>query len=164
MSLFVDNLKKLIKERGITQKKFLADLGLNINAIGDWQKNGNVPKGDTLQRISNYFSVSVDYLLGKSEIAVDDSVLDTVNGIDQDILETAGSDLNIALKWQTDRDHLEAQLEAAHTVNRLSADEHDLVDMYRQLPDFRKTKVLFYAKQELFEKWHEESKKEKSAD
>ena len=164
MSIFVDNLKTLIKERGITQKKFLMDLGLNINAIGDWSKNGNIPKGDTLQRIANYFSVSVDYLLGKSDVAIDDSVLDTVNGIDQDILETAGSDLNIALKWQTDRDHLEARLEAAHTVNRLSADEHDLVDMYRQLPDFRKTKVLFYAKQELFAKWHEESQKEKSAD
>lgn len=164
MPAFVDNLKKLIKERGITQKKFLADMDLNINAIGDWTKYGNIPKGDTLQRIANYFSVSVDFLLGKSDIAVDDSVLDIVDGIDQDILETAGSDLNIALKWQTDRDHLEAQLEAAHTVNRLSADEHDLVDMYRQLPDFRKTKVLFYAKQELFAKWHEESQKEKSAD
>lgn len=109
MSIFVDNLKMLIKERGITQKKFLMDLGLNINAIGDWSKNGNIPKGDTLQRIANYFSVSVDYLLGKSDVAIDDSVLDIVNGIDQDILETAGSDLNIALKWQNDRDSHNSQ-------------------------------------------------------
>lgn len=74
MSTFTENLKKLIKERGITQKKFLLDLGLNINAIGDWTKYGNTPKGDTLQKIANYFSVSVDYLLGKSENAEEEAV------------------------------------------------------------------------------------------
>lgn len=164
MTVFLERVLKLLKNRGISKNKMLIDLGLGKNSFVNWSNRNTIPGGDTLQCIANYFSVSVDYLLGKSEIAVDDSVLDTVNGIDQDILEAAGSDLNIALKWQTDRDHLEAQLEAAHTVNRLSADEHDLVDMYRQLPDFRKTKVLFYAKQELFAKWHEESQKEKSAD
>ena len=164
MSVFVDNLKKLIKERGITQKRFLIDLGLNINAIGDWAKNGNIPKGDTLQRIANYFSVSVDYLLGKSTIAVDDSVVDIVNSIDDDIIEEAGSDLNIAIKWQADRDYLLAKLQANQAVNALSSDEYDLIEMYRQLPESSQTKVLFLTKQELFKKWHEESKKEKSAD
>lgn len=116
MSTFTDNLKKLIKERGITQKKFLLDLGLNINAIGDWTKYGNTPKGDTLQKIANYFSVSVDYLLGKSENAIDDSVLDRVNSIEPDILEACDGNLNTAEKWQEERDDLTSRLEAAHEI------------------------------------------------
>nr|DAL88823.1 MAG TPA: Repressor protein CI [Caudoviricetes sp.] len=118
MTEFVRILKELIKERGITQKKFLLDMGLNINAIGDWAKHGNIPKGDTLQRIANYFGVSVDYLLGKSNVMIDDSVLDIVNTIDQDILESCDGDLNIAIDRQNERDHANSRLEAAHIIQK----------------------------------------------
>ncbi len=32
-----------------------------------WKTRGTVPSGATLQKIAEYFGVSVDYLLGKSE-------------------------------------------------------------------------------------------------
>ena len=62
MSSFTNKLRQLISEKGITQKKFLSDLNLNINSVGDWQKNGNIPKGETLKKIADYFNVSVDWL------------------------------------------------------------------------------------------------------
>lgn len=67
MSFFTDKLKSEIKHRGVTQKVFLTDMGLNINAIGDWVKRGNIPSGDILQKIADYFGVTTDWLTGKSQ-------------------------------------------------------------------------------------------------
>lgn len=61
---FTDRLRAEIRRKGITQKEFLSEMGLNINAIGVWDKNGNIPDGETLRKIADYFGVSVEYLLG----------------------------------------------------------------------------------------------------
>lgn len=153
MSIFIDNLKKLISERGITQKKFLNDMGLNINAIGDWQKHGNVPKGVTLQRIANYFSVSVDYLLGESDEQIGEDVLDIVNGVEQYILEACNGDLNVAQRWQEDIDTLEAKLEASKALNTITADEKTLLDVFRQLSSTQQGEVIRQATRLLHQKW-----------
>lgn len=41
-------------------------LGIASGNITNW-KNGRIPSGTNLQKIADYFGVSVDYLLGKSE-------------------------------------------------------------------------------------------------
>ena len=66
--MFLDRLLDLISEAGITKNKLLTDLGLSKNSIVDWTKRGTIPKGDTLQAIADYFDVSTDYLLGKSNV------------------------------------------------------------------------------------------------
>lgn len=40
------------------------DIGIAHGNITKW-KNGSIPRGDTLQKLADYFGVSVDYLLGK---------------------------------------------------------------------------------------------------
>ena len=65
---FSDRLLNLIKEKGITNKKLLDDLNINKNAIVSWAKRENTPHGETLAKIAEYFDVSVDYLLGKTDI------------------------------------------------------------------------------------------------
>lgn len=156
MSKFVENLRRLISERGITQKRFLSDMGLNINAIGDWQKNGNIPKGDTLQSIANYFSVSVDYLLGESSEPVSEDVLDLVNSIEAHILESCHGDLSIAQKWQTEVDALAVELEAVRTLSQLTHEERTLLDVFRQLPPQQQTEILREATRLLHQKWLQE--------
>lgn len=64
--MFVERLEKALKEKNVSKKQFLADLGLSINSITHWRNRGNVPAGKTLDRIAEYLGVSVDYLLGKS--------------------------------------------------------------------------------------------------
>jgi len=44
-------------------------IGLNKSNATFW-KRGSIPKGDTLQKLADYFGVSVDYLLGKAETPV----------------------------------------------------------------------------------------------
>lgn len=116
MTSFLERVLSLIKTRGITKNKMLRDLNLGKNSFLNWEQRGTIPGGDTLQKIANYFSVSVDYLLGKSENAIDDSVLDRVNSIEPDILEACDGNLNTAEKWQEERDDLTSRLEAAHEI------------------------------------------------
>ncbi len=66
--MFVERLEKALKEKNVSKKQFLADLGLSINSITHWRNRGNVPAGNTLDRIAEYLGVSVGYLLGKTDV------------------------------------------------------------------------------------------------
>ncbi len=49
------------------------EIGLSSGIISKW-KAGGIPNGETLMKLSNYFNVSVDYLLGiSSSIEIKDS-------------------------------------------------------------------------------------------
>ena len=65
--MFVKRLDRLIKEHNIKRNKLLTDLGLNKSSIINWEKRGTIPNGETLEKIADYFNVSVDYLLGKEK-------------------------------------------------------------------------------------------------
>lgn len=62
--VFYDRFVGLCKERGVSPSAVMVSIGLNKSNATFW-KNGSIPKGDTLQKLSDYFGVSVDYLLGK---------------------------------------------------------------------------------------------------
>lgn len=64
MSAFYDNLTALLKEKGITKSKFLADLKLNRNSFVDWKNRGNVPSAEKVTAIAEYLDVPIGYLLG----------------------------------------------------------------------------------------------------
>ncbi len=66
---FIDILLELLKKNGITKNKLLSDLQLGKNSFVNWSSRGTIPSGETLQRIADYFGVTVDYLLGKEEQA-----------------------------------------------------------------------------------------------
>lgn len=65
--MFITVLEGLLREKGVTASKMLADLGMNKSSVLNWKTRGTVPGGATLQKIADYFGVSVDYLLGKTE-------------------------------------------------------------------------------------------------
>ena len=138
MSEFTNKLKSLIAEKGITQKKFLSDLELNINALGDWQKYGNIPKGATVKKIADYFNVSVDYLLGQSDERIDEEMLGEVLSIDNDLLAKHGN-LYEAKKAQSERDvGLSVEELFFQTVSR---PEIEHITKYRTLDGYGKRAV-----------------------
>lgn len=65
--MFSDILESLLYEKGITASKMLSDLGLNKSSVLNWKTRGTIPSGSVLQKIADYFNVSVDYLLGKTD-------------------------------------------------------------------------------------------------
>lgn len=75
---FPERLSELIKEKRINKNQLQRELNLNKSSILNWTQRGNTPNGETLTLLAAYFSVSVDYLLGTTDIkraAVKDSGL-----------------------------------------------------------------------------------------
>lgn len=65
--MFIDKVEQLLKEKHIQKKVFLSDIGLAKNSFVNWRERKTIPNGATLQKIADYFGVSVDFLLGKKE-------------------------------------------------------------------------------------------------
>ena len=60
-------LKFLRKERGISQLKLAMDLNMNQNSISRYETGEREADYATLIRFADYFDVSVDYLLERTE-------------------------------------------------------------------------------------------------
>ena len=65
---FPQTLSKLRRQRGISQKKAAEELGISPALLSHYENGIRECGLDFLLRISEYYSVSCDYLLGKSEI------------------------------------------------------------------------------------------------
>ena len=65
--IFVERTLNLIKKDNITKNKLLIDLNLSKNSFIDWEKRGSSPCADTVVKIADYFNVSTDYLLGRTD-------------------------------------------------------------------------------------------------
>ena len=65
--IFFERLNELIKQKGVTRTTLTKELHIGANQIKYWENNGNVPDGLTLIKLADYFNVSVDYLLGKTD-------------------------------------------------------------------------------------------------
>lgn len=64
--MFYDQLKKLCDLSGTTPTSVTEKLGMSKGTVSNWKKGGS-PNGDALVRFSEYFGVSIDYLMqGKS--------------------------------------------------------------------------------------------------
>lgn len=64
MSVF-DRIKKLSDKRKISLQKVAEDNNFSSNLIYRWKKSN--PKGKDLVKIADYFNVSTDYLLGRTD-------------------------------------------------------------------------------------------------
>lgn len=60
-------LKELRKEKKISQLKFAIDLHMNQNNISRYENLEREADYATLIAFADYFSVSVDYLLGRTD-------------------------------------------------------------------------------------------------
>lgn len=59
-------LKELRKEKNITQIKLAMDLNMSQNTISRYETGERQAGYDELIKIADYFNVSIDYLLGRS--------------------------------------------------------------------------------------------------
>ncbi|EKG8798776.1 helix-turn-helix transcriptional regulator [Enterococcus faecalis] len=65
MTVF-DRIKLLAKERGKSLNRIEEELGLPKNVLYRMKTSDN-PTKDRLETLANYFDVSVDYLLGRTD-------------------------------------------------------------------------------------------------
>lgn len=67
---FGDRLRKVRKKRGITITQLAKILNVAPITISRWERNQRQPDIETLQKLSEIFNVSVDYLLGKEDVKI----------------------------------------------------------------------------------------------
>ena len=67
MQNFGTHLKSLRKEKGMRQKDLADALGLAQTTIANYEQNTRFPNEETLKNISDFFNVSLDYLLGRAD-------------------------------------------------------------------------------------------------
>lgn len=65
--MFSERLRKLREEKKISQLELAKFLNISQQALSKWEQNISQPDNNVLIILSNYFDVSVDYLLGKSD-------------------------------------------------------------------------------------------------
>lgn len=67
MATFNERLKELRKEKSITIEKLAEDLGSAKSTISRYENGLREPKKDFLEMLCDYFNVSIDYLLGRTD-------------------------------------------------------------------------------------------------
>lgn len=115
-------LSKILKQernkKGLSQMAFAKLFGVSQQTIGSWETNRTSPDLESLSKLANFFNVSIDYLLGLT-----------------DIPETI--DTYIAKQKQTNKQSAE---------NQYNADEQELIQLYRELPPEGKITIKSLAK------------------
>lgn len=68
MQILAKRLKDLRESRRIYQKEMAEILGLSFRGYQDYETNKSEPKLKTLIAIADYFQVSIDYLVGRTDV------------------------------------------------------------------------------------------------
>lgn len=65
--LFYDYFDFLCKQKGVSPNKACQEMGISRSVAAKWKSTNTKPRMDTLVKISEYFNISTDELVSKSE-------------------------------------------------------------------------------------------------
>lgn len=65
--MYGNRLKSLRKHLDKTQEEVAAELGVTRGAYSHFENDRNEPDSETLRKLADYFQVSTDYLLGRTD-------------------------------------------------------------------------------------------------
>lgn len=67
--MFYDIYAQICRENGISPTGAAKAMGIGSATVSHWKNRGLSPRAEQMQKIAEYFNVSVDYLLGKEKAA-----------------------------------------------------------------------------------------------
>ncbi len=117
--MFWDNFVSLCSNNGKSTTAVVLELGLSRSLVTNW-KNGTTPNNTTLLKIANHFGVTVDYLLGKTEIQNGNIVSGNYN-----VVGNSNSSINV-------------------NKEDLTEQETEMLKCFRALSVVQKAKALIY--------------------
>lgn len=68
MDMIGNRINELRKERGLSQHALAKQIGVSQKAIDYWERNVNEPKASYIILLADYFGVTADYLLCRTEM------------------------------------------------------------------------------------------------
>lgn len=69
--------EQLLQKYGVSTYKVSKDTKISQTIFSNWKTGRSIPKQDKLQKIADYFGVSVDYLMTGKEIEEKESAIST---------------------------------------------------------------------------------------
>lgn len=105
--MFGETLRNLREEKGLSQKDLADYLKISRQAYNHYEAGKREPSYETLKALSDYFEVSTDYLLGKTNIR---------NTADE-ISEAVADDKELADFWNELKEREDLQLLFKQTKN-----------------------------------------------
>lgn len=102
--IVAENIRKLIKEKGITQKQLAKEIGMSQNIITEYVKLRSFPPGGVLQKIADYFGVKKSDIdttwkkdVNSDNTPIIEKTIDTMKQLEEPrqkiVLDTASSQL-----------------------------------------------------------------------
>ncbi|WP_324728750.1 helix-turn-helix domain-containing protein [Lysinibacillus fusiformis] len=78
---FGERLRFLRKELDYSLRKMADELEISFSALGKYERNEHQPDFDTLEKLADYFDVSIDWLLARTDLRTYDELVfyDDVN-------------------------------------------------------------------------------------
>lgn len=83
--MIIERLKKLRKEGKLTQKDIATFLNISQPAYQQFESGKKKMNLETMEKLADFFNVSTDYLLGKTDIPDLDLDVDIDNAIDNSV-------------------------------------------------------------------------------
>ncbi|WP_018592574.1 helix-turn-helix domain-containing protein [Terrisporobacter glycolicus] len=89
--MFGSRLRELRIEKDIKQSDLGKIIGISPSTVGMYEREQRFPDKDILNKLADYFDVSVDYLLGRTN---DKNVYKKITKLDESITTIAAHKLN----------------------------------------------------------------------
>lgn len=89
-ALFPSRLRALREEKGVSQAGLAAVLGVSKSTIGLYETGDTLPDIKTADELADYFGISTDYLLGRTDVRSCDIQIQSVcsyTGLSEDTIE-----------------------------------------------------------------------------
>lgn len=105
--------EELCKQKGVTPYRVCKETGITTATISNWKAGRYSPKADKMQKIADFFGVSLDYLMSREEKRGEKYYInDETAAIAQDIFENK----ELRLLFDTARDTEPEDLIAVHNM------------------------------------------------
>lgn len=139
--MFFDTFKKLCDDKGVTPTKASNEIGFSKGSVSYWKKKwqqgiDSKPDSYTAAKIADYFGVSVDYLLGRTDDPIDYSDNDLIASQSPAVLSHFDGDVKKAVAFQNAVD--------ADVANECKENTSELFNKYGMLDSIDKAKVEAY--------------------
>jgi len=92
MQTFGERLRRTRRERFIRQKQLAGHLNIAVSTLSQYENDKRHPNFEILTQISQYFSVSTDYLLGVND-SENNNISKSLETIDEQLMDQSYHDL-----------------------------------------------------------------------
>ncbi|MBV4447715.1 helix-turn-helix domain-containing protein [Clostridium tyrobutyricum] len=122
---FGDILKQLREENGLSREDLANALSITYSALSKYETNVRFPDKETLKNIATYFKVSLDYLLGRTNIRTSaDKISESVN-----------DDPELSEFWDTLKDREDLKLLFKQTKEMSPGDIKKIIRIIKAIED-----------------------------